>query len=186
MRIPKDIDWVMELLAEAKRTGRPIELFLDGKWSPQTKMSFFGCKDDYRVQPLPPQPKYRPMNDGELIQLARRGVIVEADYGDTVCIGTLQYNAGHEFVDMTERYEDGGADYTEWLRNEISADRRKDPSVYKLTELRHMTRPTFIKDTAPMGLSSLLDWVHERETEPDKGGEADRVLDTMKTVGSFG
>lgn len=96
------------------------------------------------------------------------------------------HNAGHEFVDMTERYEDGGADYTEWLRNEISADRRKDPSVYKLTELRHMTRPTFIKDTAPMGLSSLLDWVHERETEPDKGGEADRVLDTMKTVGSFG
>lgn len=91
MRIPKDIDWVMELLAEAKRTGRPIELFLDGKWSPQTKMNFFGCKDDYRVQPLPPQPKYRPMNDGELIQLARRGVIVEADYGDTVCIGTLQY-----------------------------------------------------------------------------------------------
>lgn len=92
MRIPEDIDWVMELLAEAKRTERNIQYRMsDGSWSNCGKPSFDYARDDYRVQPAPPQPKFRPMNDGELIQLARRGVIVEADYGDTVCIGTLQY-----------------------------------------------------------------------------------------------
>lgn len=96
------------------------------------------------------------------------------------------FKAGHEFIDMAERYEDGGADYTEWLRHEIKTDRNGSPSVYKLTELRHMTTPRHIKDTATMSLSSLLDWVHERETEPDPGDAADRYLDRLKTVGSFG
>lgn len=91
MRIPEDIDWVMELLAEAKRTGRPIECCALGEWAVLTHLHFHHGESNYRVQPPQPQPKFRPMNSGELIQLARRGVIVEADFGNSVCIGLLQY-----------------------------------------------------------------------------------------------
>lgn len=96
------------------------------------------------------------------------------------------YLASAEIVYMEEQYEDGVADYTAWLDSRIRNDRNGNPKVYKLTELRHMTRPTFVKDTAPRGLFTLLDSIHERVTQADPADNADRYLDRLKTVGSFG
>ncbi len=96
MRIPEDIDWVMALLAEAKRTGRNIQYRMsDGSWSNCGKPSFDYARDDYRVQPAPPQPKFRPMNDVELMAEVRRGTIVEGvSTAGRQTIGPIVFNAG--------------------------------------------------------------------------------------------
>lgn len=82
MRIPEDIPWVKALLEEAEQTGRPIEkLFHGGTWAVISCPNFDGGKGNYRVQPAPPQPKFRPMTKEELMYEVDCGTVV---YGKSI------------------------------------------------------------------------------------------------------
>lgn len=76
---PRDYPKLAEMLLESHKTGRPIEtLDLYDKWIIYKNYGFDREIYRYRVQPAPPQPKFRPLNHDELMDLVRRGVVVHA------------------------------------------------------------------------------------------------------------
>ena len=66
-----------DLINEALDAGRPIERIISGQWR---VLNTLGTPSvELRVQPAPPQPKYRPLNDDELMDLVRNRVVVQAE-----------------------------------------------------------------------------------------------------------
>lgn len=67
-------------------------------------LAFGGPVERYRVQPAPPQPKFRPMNHDELMELVIKGVVARASSRSSgkKCIGALQWasDVGFHVSDM--------------------------------------------------------------------------------------
>lgn len=81
-----------DMINDALDCGRPIERNIGGEWKPLEVLGVVTAQ--LRVQPAPPQQKFRPMNPEELEQEANRGTIVEgvAAASRKRMIGALRMN----------------------------------------------------------------------------------------------
>ena len=83
-----------DLLNKSIETERPLQIKGYSGWrtvEDNEDLDFSKPIDCYRVQPAPPQPKFRPMNDDELMQVLYQQTIVKAEsvYNPGHAIGTL-------------------------------------------------------------------------------------------------